>query len=406
MLSELSGRHNLTILFLALKNLLRRKGKSIYIMIALIIPVTIFSTVILTMRNADKSLSNMASKFGYTLLVQPKNINFDRIDQIGVILDEYIPESAIITIEKIIKGFIQDSREIITISPRLYTKTLIVTGNFSRELIIAGIDFRTENMARPSWNLMSGKWPESENEAVTGGTVTRLLRLSVGDHIYVKDKELKISGILREYNSLEDHIIFIPLSTAQNIFGKSGFVSNINIQSLSLDRNTELLPKVIEKLNKEIPNAKAITPQQLSTMKYIMLKKTFKFLIAIIIATVIISIFSIFNIVTTSLYSRMREIGLLKSCGASWLQLLRLFLYEHAMIGFCGGIFGYLISILITYLLDSYLLKLGVEIRMDLSVLLISWLMGILCSILASFYPTFRLSRIKITNTFRTQWEA
>ena len=81
------------LLVLAVKNLTRRKGNSIYIAIAVIIPVAILSTILITLDSADRSLSDVASKFGFTMTIQPKNIKPDSFNEIGVVIDEYIPES-------------------------------------------------------------------------------------------------------------------------------------------------------------------------------------------------------------------------------------------------------------------------------------------------------------------------
>jgi len=393
------------ILSLAIKDILRRKGKSIYILIAVVIPVAILSTIISTIRNADTTLSNLASKFGFTIMIQPKSISADRIDQLGVVVDEYISEASIVTVKDIIMRILQNNRDPIIIAPRLYIKTEIDTKNSRTTSILAGIDFKAELDARPSWNLLEGRWPERDYEAVVGKTLARALKLSLEEYVTINNKEFNIVGILKEHNSPEDQMVFTFLRTAQQIFGKIGLVSVINLQNVLLDRDDSLLRSAVEDLNRGIPNIKAILPRQFSTMKYIMLKKTFKFLITIVIATVIFSIFSLFNIVTSSLYSRIREIGLLKLSGASWLQLFKLFFYEYLFMGLAGGILGYSIGILMSYLLDSFLLKIGSEIRLNIVLFAITLFIGILCSLLASYYPTYKFSKKKITETFRTQWE-
>ncbi len=393
------------LLSLALKDLLRRKGKTIYLLIAVVIPVTILSTIISTLDNADSSLSNLASKFGFTMIIQPKNIKIDRIDQIGVILEEYISEKSVPSIVHIIENSIQNKEEHTIIAKRLYIKTDIhhLTRKFNS--VVTGIDFNTELSARPSWKVTTGRWPENDNEAIIGGTYARAKDLRYDDVIIVNNSAFRVVGILENYNSSEDYMVFIPFRFAQYLFDKKGLVSVVNLQSVSLDRDKDLLNKVVEEINRSVPNIKALSPQQFSTMKYVMLKKTFKFLVSIVVATVIVSIFSIFNIVTTALYSRIKEIGLLKSVGASRYQLLKIFLYEYLIIGFLAGIIGYPSGLLMTYLLDSFLLKIGAVVSVRPQFLFVAVLVGVLCSLTASFYPTYKLSRIKITKTFKTQWE-
>jgi putative ABC transport system permease protein len=338
-------------------------------------------------------------------MIQPKNIHIDKIDQLGVVLDVFVEESSVSDIKNILKNNINEEDDPLIISPRLYIRSDINQKNFVFNAIVAGINFKTELEARPSWNLIIGKWPEKDGEAVVGGNLSRLRDISSGDKIVINNKVFKITGILQEYNSPEDHMIFASLQDIQSLFKKEGLVSVINIQNVSLDRDNKLLELVLQDLNSNIPNIKALSPQQFRTMKYIMLKKTYKFLITIILATLIVSIFSIFNIVTTALYTKVREIGLFKSSGASWFQLLRVFLYEYSFIGLTGGAIGYATGLLSSWLLDTFLLKLGASIRIHLVFIFISLLVGTLCSLIASFYPTYKLCRLKITETFRTQWE-
>jgi putative ABC transport system permease protein len=390
---------------MAIKDLIRRKGKSLYILIAVLIPVAILSTIVLTLDNADSSLTNLASKFGFTMMVQPKNIQPDSFDEIGVILNEYIPESIMADVEGIVNGHIPKKDPAVLITPRIYQKADILYRTKQLKAVIAGIDFKKELEARSSWNLDDGTWPTGSDETVLGGSYAKEKRLIVGEKITVTNREFKIVGLLRPTNSADDYMIFLPFSVAQKLFDRDGLVSIVNVQSASLDKDKKLLTSVIEELNDRIPNVKALSPQQFSTMKYVLLKKTFKFLFSIALATIVVSIFSIFNIVTNALYSRVKEIGMLKSVGASRSQLLIIFLYEHIILGISGGIIGYLIGLISSYLLDIFFFKIGSALSAKPQFFLIALLVGVFCSLIASFYPTYKLSNMKITESFRTQWE-
>lgn len=392
------------LIVLAIKDMLRRKGKSLYLLVAVVIPVAILSTILLTLDNADSSL-DLASKFGFTLIVQPKNVRVDRINQIGVNTGEYIPESVVGEVEKTICEIIHNPRDKIITVVRLYKEENVIVRKSEISSVVAGIDFKTELEAKPSWTLTAGRWPASNREAVLGGTYASSRKISLHDTVTISGSVFTVVGILQNYNSPEDYMVFAPFTEMQNLFDKIGFVSVINIQNVSLDKDKKLLQAAVADINRNIPNITALSPQQFSTMKYTLLKKTLKFMLAIVVATIVVSIFSIFNIVTSVLYSRVKEIGLLKSVGASRSQLLTIFLSEYLTIGLIGGIIGYPVGLLMTYLLDSFLLKLGAGVRVNLLYILVALLVGIFCSFIASSYPTYRLSKIKITESFRTQWE-
>ncbi|MDA8239442.1 MAG: FtsX-like permease family protein [Nitrospiraceae bacterium] len=393
------------LIVLAIKDIFRRKGKSLYLLVAIVIPVAILSTILLTFDNADSSLSNLASKFGFTLIVQPKNVRVDRINQIGVNTEEYIPEGVVREIEKRVREIILNPKDRIITVVRFYKDEKVLAGKYEVSSVVAGVDFKSELEAKPSWTLTDGRWPTSDREAVLGGTYASSRKISLNDTVTINGSEFKVAGILQNYNSSEDYMVFAPFAEVQKLFDKTGFVSVINIQNVSLDKDKKLLQAAVEDINRNIPNITALSPQQFSTMKYTLLKKTLKFLLAIVVATVAVSIFSIFNIMTSVLYSRVKEIGLLKSVGASRSQLLTIFLSEYLTIGLIGGMIGYPLGLFMTYLLDSFLLKLGTGVRVNLLYVLVALLVGVFCSFAASSYPIYRLSRIKITESFRTQWE-
>lgn len=392
------------ILELAFKDLTRRKGKTIYILLAIMIPVAILTAVVTTLDNADNSLADMASKFGFTFSVQPKNTGVEKFNQLGVITDEYLPIQNMAEIERIVRAN-GAGRAAFIIAPRLYQKTELYHNGKKIGSIIAGIDFKKERAARPSWGLDSGRWPEAPNEMAAGQSYARSVNLRASDTLEIGGEKFLVTGIILDNNSPEDHMAFLPFRTAARVFNKRQFASVINIQSAALDRNRKFLNAAVEQINGSIPDAAAILPGQLGTMKYVLLKKTLGFLLAMAVATLIVSIFSIFNIITGILYSRTKEIGLFKSAGAARAQLIGFFVFEYFLIGLAGGIMGYISGFGLALALDSYFLGLAGAAKISVLFFAFAVITGILCSLIASFYPTYKISGIKITDTFRTQWE-
>ncbi|MCL5024688.1 MAG: ABC transporter permease [Nitrospirae bacterium] len=351
-----------------------------------------------------------------------------------------------------------------TWAPRLYTKA-VVDGH---EAIVTGIDVNKEYFVRFWWNLSSGEWPadvdvknvntridamyvmgaggqvtvekpryrvdeegkavydekrrnsagdsdqvardfayahgagdENKDVAYLGGAYASARGLKVGDTVTVESRRFRIGGVLEETNSADDYMVFIPLIIAQHMFHREGYISLLSVRAMC--PNCPVGDAMVE-LNRNITGITAVSQLDVAGVQFDFFNMLYRFLLAVVIATIAVGIFSIFNIVAGSLYVRVREIGLLKAVGASRFQLFRIFLYEHLIIGAFAGIGGFVAGVGMAYVLNS-LLGIGSVVRIVPSVLWYALALGILSSLFAIYYPAYRLSGIKITDTFRTQWE-
>lgn len=352
-------------------------------------------------------------------------------------------------------GLPEASIEPATWAPRLFGKVKVD----GQEVIVAGIDIHKEYFVRFWWNLTSGQWPEetdvrevntsvsslytidsqgrvviekaeygvdsrgkavavTEEEAKTpveeemtekgwddaylGGTYAKARGFKLNDVLTIEKKQFTVRGILEETNSADDYMVFIPLETMQRLFRKQGQVSLVSVRAMC--PNCPVGDAMVE-LNKHVTGITAVSQLDVAGVQFDFFNMLYKFLLAVIVATIAVGIFSIFNIVTGSLYGRVREIGMLKAIGASRSQLFRIFLYEHFILGLAAGICGYLLGLGMAYVLNS-LLDIGAVIQITTAFLWRALILGIVCSLVAIIYPAYKLSKLKITETFRTQWES
>lgn len=352
-----------------------------------------------------------------------------------------------------------------TWAPRLYVKA-VVDGH---EAIVTGIDISKEYFVRFWWTLSSGEWPqdvdvknvdtkidamyvmgrdgqvtvkkpkyrldeqgktvyddgqhgnatgssddklrhfayghgavdETRNDAYLGGGYAAARGLKVGDTMTVASRQFKVMGVLEETNSADDYMVFIPLLTAQKMFHKEGYISLLSVRAMC--PNCPVGDAMVE-LNKNITGITAVSQLDVAGLQYDFFNMLYRFLLAVVVATIAVGIFSIFNIVAGSLYARAREVGLLKAVGASRFQLLRIFLYEHLIIGIIAGLGGFAAGVGMAHIMNTFL-GIGAVVRVEVGVLWHALTLGIICSLLAIYYPAYKLSGIKITETFRTEWE-
>ncbi|MCH7850453.1 MAG: ABC transporter permease [Nanoarchaeota archaeon] len=83
------------------------------------------------------------------------------------------------------------------------------------------------------------------------------------------------------------------------------------------------------------------------------------FVILIALISVLVSAVNTANTMITSVIERTKEIGIIKAVGAKNSELLKIFLFESAMLGFIAGIIGVLVGFMITSFVNSVLINLG-----------------------------------------------
>ncbi len=124
--------------------------------------------------------------------------------------------------------------------------------------------------------------------------------------------------------------------------------------------------------------------------------------------TLIVAIIGITNTMLMSILERTREIGILKSIGASNSKVLKIFLAEVLIIGIFGGLAGFLIGFFAaTFTLSSNLQNVPVltdPLAIIPQLIGISFLMSIGCSLLAGILPARRAAKMDPEEALKYEW--
>lgn len=136
----------------------------------------------------------------------------------------------------------------------------------------------------------------------------------------------------------------------------------------------------------------------------------------IILVVLVIAGVGIANTVLMSVYSRIREIGVLRAFGLKPKQISRLFLIEGAIIGFLGSVAGVLfgvfldmLAIYIGFPVDAFLgdVNMGIPIWGTLygewnpSQMVTAFIFGLAISLFSARFPAKKASRLEVTHALR-----
>ncbi|MEM4272449.1 MAG: FtsX-like permease family protein, partial [Candidatus Bilamarchaeaceae archaeon] len=103
------------------------------------------------------------------------------------------------------------------------------------------------------------------------------------------------------------------------------------------------------------------------------------------------------NTMFMSVLERTREIGVLKSIGATSGQIQGLFLMESALIGLSGGLLGLFAGLFLVFLLSVFSFHASISLEMALVAFAVSVSVGII----AGTYPAKRASEIPAVEALR-----
>jgi putative ABC transport system permease protein len=169
-----------------------------------------------------------------------------------------------------------------------------------------------------------------------------------------------------------------------------GGVENCSYVMVKCER-PELADQVIADINKYYPGNNVIRTDQIPALYSQSFGAVEVFLRVVIGLAIVISALVILLAMYTTIVERTREIGILKSLGASKGLIIRSIEKEAGLISAFGVGFGFLVSVPAKFIIEaSTRLKFELQPRL----LLTAALIGILGGLVGALYPAFRAAAL------------
>jgi putative ABC transport system permease protein len=175
--------------------------------------------------------------------------------------------------------------------------------------------------------------------------------VKMGDKISINDKTFEVSALIsRIGNPDDDSALYIPLETAQDLFGvKDDYMvimvrgkSNYDVQEVANKIKVKMRRDRSEKVGEESFNV--YTMQDIQSSVGVILDAVQAIVIGIACISLVVGGVGIMNSMYTSVLERTREIGVMKAIGARNSAITQMFLIESGIIGMIGGILGCLLG--------------------------------------------------------------
>jgi putative ABC transport system permease protein len=235
-----------------------------------------------------------------------------------------------------------------------------------------------------------GDGPGSEYEAIVDhyyvennkGTDGRPVK--IGSKIAVLGHDFTVVGI---YEPSLLARVKISLHTMQQLLGGA---ENCTFLMIKCER-PELTDQVIQRLKQYYPSNHVISTSEIPALYAQGISAVEVFLDVVIGLAMIISTLVILLAMYTTIIERTREIGILKSLGASKRFIIMTIEREAATISALGVLFGFLVAVM-----GKFLIEANTRLKIDLKPewLLIAALIGFLGGILGALYPAWRAANL------------
>lgn len=354
---------------LVIGNILFRPVRAAISVLAVAIEVIMILCIVAIMVGQVQGAANQTSGIGADIMVRPPNAsNFSGLS------DAAVPA-------KIASQVLAKLPHVAAASPviaKLNTSGSVQT--------IFGIDYPSYTALRP-FVFVSGGPPSGPDDALVDDLYAKGHHVQLGQTLQLLGHDFRISGIVEHGKGSR---IFLPIHTLGVL---NGTPDNASIFYIRTDN-----PKNEQAVIDEIQRTPGMTTYQVQTLAEWMSMMTpehlpgFNMALNVVIAiAVIVGFLVIFQSMYTAVMERTREIGILKSLGATKLYIVNLFLREAVLVAIAGIIVGILATQGIKLLMDARFPTLTFFLTTRWRIY--GTVIALVGSILGAIYPAWKAAR-------------
>lgn len=237
-----------------------------------------------------------------------------------------------------------------------------------------------------------------------------------GDGVDVVGKKMRIGGLSFTVIGVtkskggtgfgsNDAMVFMPLSTYQQYFSGSEYLSSISVSVVDQDlmiKAEEDIETLLLKRHKIITADDAdfnIRNQADIIEMTSSITGTLTILLGAVAGiSLVVGGIGIMNMMLTTVTERTKEIGLRKSIGANQHDIRQQFLFESATLTFIGGILGIVLGITIAFVLDYFAIT---TTQISAFSILLSFSVSAAIGIIFGYYPAHRAAKLNPIQALR-----
>ena len=379
---------------IAISNLKRRKAKLAFLVVGLAVGIATIVTLLTLTRSMAGDITRKMEEFGANILITPQSqalsMSYGGLGLGGVTFDQReIRESDLAMIKTI-----ANNRNIAAIAPKVFGVARVG----KRELLLAGVDFASELKMKQWWQVF-GEAPKNEDELLLGSDAAKALDVEPGGSLTVNGASFRVSGVLAQTGSQDDGLVFAALPRAQRLLGKEGKITIAEVAALC---HGCPIGDMVNQIAEKLPDAKVSAIQQVVAGRLRALDQFRRFSLGV--AGVVVFIGSLMVLVTMmgSVSERKTEIGVFRAIGFRQSHIMRIILFEAALVSLLAGLLGYGAGLLAARLALPFMAEsAGAQLTVEWPVFAGALLLSLVLGLVAGIYPARQAARLDPTEALR-----
>jgi putative ABC transport system permease protein len=351
---------------LILENMRFRPLRTLLSVLLIAIPVTLILTLVGLSRGMLEESARRTCGVGADIMVRP-------------------PGSSIISFSgaPMPEGLVRKLRQ----EPHVALATGTIVQPIGGITSVTGVDLDAFNVMSGGFEYIQGGPFQQPGDILVDDYYQEEKKVHVGDTINVLNHNWRVAGIFASGKLAR---IVLPLQVVQDLTGNTGKISFIY---LKVDHPANI-DAVIGSLKQQLEGYPIYSMRELVSMYSVDSVPGLRSFIRVMVGIAIVIAFAV---VCLSMYmavlQRTREIGILKSLGASRHYILELIIAEAFVMGFCGTVFGIALSFAARWLIRTLVpASLTQAIAPDWWP--IAGMIALVASLLGALYPGFRAARL------------
>lgn len=252
--------------------------------------------------------------------------------------------------------------------------------------LIAGIDLNSYQELSGPFQYVAGGPFHGSDDCLVDELFARAKHVKVGDTIEILNHSFRVSGIVEPGKGARK---FLPIGVLQDLIGAQGKATIFYLKLDNPNNADEVVDEIkhVPGMERYVATSMAYYLSMMTTNKYPGVSQFIDFVIAI---SAIIGFLVIFQSMYTAVMERTREIGILKSMGASKLYIVDVVLRETVLLAVGGIIVGVCFSLVARSGIDRHS---TLRVVVTAGWILKATVIAIIGSVIGALYPAVKAAR-------------